>query len=34
MSGIDTVVSGAVSGCLCDLDSVLRGDIVMSVARW
>ena len=31
VSGVDTVVSGAVSGCLCDLDRVSRGDIVMSI---
>ena len=31
VSGIDTVVSGAVSGCMCDPDSVSRGDIVVSV---
>ena len=30
-SGVDTVVSGAVSVCMCDLDRVSRGDIVMSV---
>ena len=31
MSGVDTVVSGAVSGCLCDLDIVSRGDLVVRV---
>ena len=31
VSGIDTVVAGAVIGCLCDPDGVSRGDIVVSV---
>ena len=29
----DTVVSGAVSGCLCDIDSVSRGDIIVRVGE-
>ena len=33
MSGVDTVVSGAVSGCLCDIHSVSRGDIVARVGE-
>ena len=31
VSGVDTVVSGAVSGYMCDLDSVSRGDLVARV---
>ena len=31
VSSVDTVVSGAVSGCLYDLGSVPRGDIVVSL---
>ena len=31
LCGVDTVVPGAVSGCLCDLDSVSRGDLVVRV---
>ena len=33
MSGVDTVVSDAVSGCLCDIDSVSRGDLVVRVGE-
>ena len=33
VSGVDTVVSGAVSGCMCDLDSVSRGDIIVRVGE-
>ena len=31
LCGVDTVVPGAVSGCLCALDSVSRGDLVVRV---
>ena len=33
LCGVDTVVSGAVSGCLCDIDSVSRGDLVVGVGE-
>ena len=33
LCGVDTVVSRAVSGCLCDLDSVSRGDLVVRVGE-
>ena len=33
MSSVDTVVSDAVSGCLCDIDSVSRGDLVVRVGE-
>ena len=31
LSDVDTVVSAAISGCMCDLDRVSRGDIVVSL---
>ena len=31
MSGVETVVAGAVKECLCDLDGVSRGDIIVSI---
>ena len=31
LRGVDTMLSGAVSGCLCDLDIVSRGDLVVRV---
>ena len=33
VSDVDMVVSGAVSGCLCDLDSVSQGDVVVRVGE-
>ena len=33
MSSVDTVVSDAVSGCLCDIDSVSRSDLVVRVGE-
>ena len=33
MSSVDTVVSDAVSGCPCDIDSVSRGDLVVRVGE-
>ena len=33
MSGVDTVLSGAVSGYMCDIDSLSRGDLVMRVGE-
>ena len=33
LSDVDTVVSGDVSGCMCDLDSVSRCDVVVHVGE-
>ena len=33
VSGVDTVVAGAFSGCMCDLDSVSRGDVLVRVGE-
>ena len=33
VSGVDTAVSGVVSACMCDIDSVSQGDIVVRVGK-